>query len=373
MLYKMTDEVETMMLFKWLYLAFGCVFMLNVITSPMTLFSEKRHEDSELKEKTASTWQDTIRQFLVLIAATAFVALLFFIISKVKDKRLTIIYTIIMINPYLVHFINVFSNVKTIGVIINNDNSGHLNKKEHMAILSLALLVSVLHGFVSFDNVQIYAETHLNPWLTDWIMISFYVCSIVIFIFFICSLIVRPLQLMLELINRIPFSAVLHHIRRYETKAKNIFFSQTPTKTLVVPIIEYSKGQHIVFRPLLWIASGIAVIIDVIRMVIYFCFGFLALIVWYVYVFVKQVVKGLIKKALWVLELSNKKVIAISFRVAIILGLGLTVVVNMYSPFLYTHESSGKALEFISSAIIIPVIFEWILSYKNKTGPKAEK
>jgi len=358
-----------MMLFNWLYSVFVCVLMLNIIAASITFF-KKIQKSTASEEKPISTWQDTIEQVLILIASLVIAMIPIFLLSKVNDRWLAIIYTIIMIHPYLAHINDIFSNVKIIGGIIKNDNSGNLNRKEHIAILSLALLVSALHRFVPFDKVQSYANTCLNPWITDWIMISFYVGSISSFIFFICSLIVSPLQLMLKGVKRIPVSSVLQYIKKNETKVKLKLLGQMPTKTLIIPILEYSRGRHIVFRLLLWAVSIIAAMIDVVRIVI--CIGgtLLGLLVWYIYVFIKRVIKVLIKMALWVLALSDKNIIAISFRVAIILGLGLTVVANMYSPFLYTHEASASVLEFVSSAIIIPVIFEWILSYKNKMRHK---
>lgn len=358
-----------MVLFDSMYITFVCVLMLNIIASSIVFF-KKNQKNTVPDEQSNSTWQDIIWMALTIIASLVIAIIPVFFISKVNDRWMAIIYTIIIIHPYLAHINDSFSNVKIIGGIIKNDNAGYLNRKERMAILSLALLVSALHRFVPFDKVQAYANTCLNPWITDWIMISFYVGSISSFIFFTCSLIVSPLQLMLKGVKRIPVSSVLQYIKKNETKVKLKLLGQMPTKTLIIPILEYSRGRHIVFRLLLWAVSIIAAMIDVVRIVI--CIGgtLLGLLVWYIYVFIKRVIKVLIKIALWVLALSDKNVIAISFRVAIILGLGLTVVANMYSPFLYTHEASAPVLEFVSSAIIIPVIFEWILSYKNKMRHK---
>lgn len=47
------------------------------------------------------------------------------------------------------------------------------------------------------------------------------------------------------------------------------------------------------------------------------------------------------------------------------MALVCTVVFNRYQPIFRMQEASTAVLEFIASAIIIPIIFEWISSFKN--------
>lgn len=73
-----------------------------------------------------------------------------------------------------------------------------------------------------------------------------------------------------------------------------------------------------------------------------------------------------IKKIYWrFLNLSNRRVVAFSFRVAVLMGLGGTVILNRYQPFVYYEEKSTAVLEFVSSVLIIPIVWEWIKCYKK--------
>ena len=63
-----------------------------------------------------------------------------------------------------------------------------------------------------------------------------------------------------------------------------------------------------------------------------------------------------------IFKLSDKKIVAVSFRIAIIAALVITVIVNRYDVFVKNVEESTSVLEFIASSIIIPVVFEWINS-----------
>ena len=42
----------------------------------------------------------------------------------------------------------------------------------------------------------------------------------------------------------------------------------------------------------------------------------------------------------------------------------MVVIVNRYNPFLHYIEASSGVLEFIASAIVIPMILTWIIDYK---------
>lgn len=86
----------------------------------------------------------------------------------------------------------------------------------------------------------------------------------------------------------------------------------------------------------------------------------------------------MIKKTLnrisnWILGLSDKRIVAISFRIGIILALVLVVILNRYEPIFKIGDANTAILEFVASAIIIPVVFEWINSIKsNKTNRDKE-
>ena len=70
------------------------------------------------------------------------------------------------------------------------------------------------------------------------------------------------------------------------------------------------------------------------------------------------------KMIVWINHLSDRHVVVISFRVALIAALTITVIRNRYEPLLKEYEASTGTLEFIASAILIPVIFEWISTTK---------
>ena len=68
----------------------------------------------------------------------------------------------------------------------------------------------------------------------------------------------------------------------------------------------------------------------------------------------------------WISKLSDKRIGVLSFRVAFVMALAITVIINRYQPLLKNYEESTSVLEFVASSIIIPVIFEWIYSIRQQ-------
>lgn len=93
----------------------------------------------------------------------------------------------------------------------------------------------------------------------------------------------------------------------------------------------------------------------------------------YIFVLARMIKKTLNRISNWILGLSDKRIVAISFRIGIILALVLVVILNRYEPIFKIGDANTAILEFVASAIIIPVVFEWINSIKsNKTNRDKE-
>lgn len=67
----------------------------------------------------------------------------------------------------------------------------------------------------------------------------------------------------------------------------------------------------------------------------------------------------------WIDCLSVRRVIVISFRIAIIAALLLLVALNEYGIFCTSKETTA-VVEFIASVLIIPIVFEWVHSALKK-------
>ena len=114
----------------------------------------------------------------------------------------------------------------------------------------------------------------------------------------------------------------------------------------------------------------VAIITDIVIFIFNVACSFITSSIGYI-VIICRITKRACKKVLNVIfKLSDKKIVAVSFRIAIIAALVITVIINRYDVFVKNVEESTAVLEFFASSIIIPVVFEWINSGKKSAKIK---
>ncbi len=265
-----------------------------------------------------------------------------------------------MASFYLKQIAQVFPSSEMVSNIVKGKASKMLGINEYVSLITLAFLVNYLNTFGILDKIIEYINCQANTILTDWMLLGVYVISITITIFFICSLSLQPLKIIIDRLNKF-FS---HFTSQKEplsfNKLKKQIDGTYSTKTWTTSLIEYSIKQH----SILWLAIPVTIILDILRITTLLTCQLVISIIWYLIYIARSIGRIFSKTGRWVLSLSDRNVIAYSFRIAIILAFGCTVIINQYKPFLINHETTS-VFEFISSAIIIPIILEWILSYKT--------
>lgn len=74
---------------------------------------------------------------------------------------------------------------------------------------------------------------------------------------------------------------------------------------------------------------------------------------------------SIIKLQSKLLIIPDKQMVAIAFRIAMIVSLTSIVAENRFCGLVRNQDSTTAIFEFVASAIIIPIIFEWLYSYKQ--------
>ena len=110
----------------------------------------------------------------------------------------------------------------------------------------------------------------------------------------------------------------------------------------------------------------ITFVLDTIIMFVNAMISYISSSIGYIFVLARMVKKTLNRISNGILGLSDKRVVVVSFRIALIMALLCIVILNRYQPIFKMEDASTGVLEFVASAIIIPVVFEWINSVKNK-------
>lgn len=355
-----------MPLVKGLYTVLAIVIGVNVVISlRFVLPRVNKYSSANAKPEKRNdifTWKDAICFALIIIAA---ILLVLIVIVSFSVLKMNFLMTFVMLSYFLGQIKNSISSAKTVGDIVTGKSSTMLGTNDYTSIITVALLVSYLNTYGILDKVIGYADSQTNTILSDWILLGCYVTSIAITTFFICALTLRPLKIAIELLRKI-FS-------NFSNQKERLFFNRlekqvngtVSAKTWAAFLIEYIINQDGVLRRFLWLGVPIAIVLDIVRMMVLLVYGVVILIIWYFMCIAVSIRKIFSNAGKWILSLSDRNFVVISFRIATILGFGCTVIINRYAPFLLNQESTS-VFEFISSTIIIPVILEWIIAYKAK-------
>lgn len=360
-----------------LYTILRCALWLNLLTTlyrfwprraQMQASSVSSHRD------TVWTWKETIWLIIILISIGLICALPFIFLANSHTTIGTFLNCIITI-PVVVQFASrVLPSGELIKRIVVGNGNGNLKLSERLAVIVLSILVLILHGLHTDRWIYEFALTCDSSRWGDILLsasMSVFVSGY-IFVFFALSF--DPLKLVLSFTRRL-FSSIRHKwiddiTSRVSQYVNGNFSMNTMTAKYIDNISKRTVLQKILFYPLVLPLF----IIDIAYQALSLLFSFIVQAAWYCYVIFRQVAKVFAKIGNWLLSLSDRTVIAISFRLAIILGLSIVVVCNSYSSLFRLKEESSAAFEFISSAIVIPVILEWVMSYKQGKAktPKEE-
>lgn len=188
-----------------------------------------------------------------------------------------------------------------------------------------------------------------------------------LYIFLTCSSLPALLTVFSKLLTKINIllreKTKLFKVGRFFMKWNDSLVVKRP---LVLKVIEATKSWYIIWRFAVFIILPITFVLDVscilFKMLRLFLFKFIGLC----FSLLKMVKQTIGRVVTWINNLSDRRLVAVSFRVALIVTLVATVIINRYTPIFREYEPSTEGLEFVASTILIPVIFEWISSMKRK-------
>ena len=360
-----------MVFIKGLFSTLSIIAGINALSSIFWYLPQKINDPVETNENDEVwTWKRTLSLVLTLCSMAITIAVTLYLS---KQYGYTVQWILFVLSYYLNKGTSIFPSARIIGDIVKGTKTGELNLNESTAILTLALIMSYCNIFKLPDRLQTYTNSLSNTILSDWILIVFYIISIFICVFFCCSLSLTPLKLLIKYARKLYMYIPRQKINSCFVRIEPFAYGALIIKTHTAALLEYSVQKILIFKLLLWILVIPTILFDIFVIIVVFVFKLLASIILDSYLIIKQFLSVIIKAAVWLTKLKSRNVVAISFRIAIILAFGLSVIINKYEPFLRNYEESSFVLEFVSSSIIIPIIFEWIFSYKKSKNNNSKQ
>ena len=241
---------------------------------------------------------------------------------------------------------------------VRHNRNGIITNKEKNAIKIIAFYIWLLNNSgIILTAIQCFANIS-NSIVSDFIIGFFVIFISFIYIFLIVALLPEPIVFLLDIIERV----FKKQHSPTTTDKKKVVFKFAPT---IENYFNYLKQQSNRMRIIGYLLCPIIFVKDIIVSFVLLIVSLMFGIIEYTINIFKAILKtGFFFVKSKLSSCSNKEVFIFSIRLSIILAFTSVVIFNRYNPIFANVEQSTGALEFLSSAIIIPIIFEWIYSLK---------
>ena len=130
--------------------------------------------------------------------------------------------------------------------------------------------------------------------------------------------------------------------------------------------IVFAKKRRTFWKLLMYLFVPIIVAADFLVTLLACFWGIVRDILAYILRILRLLSKMLYKLSKKITTWSDRQIVAISFRIATVASLTSIVIINRIDPIFSHIEESTAILEFIASAVVIPVIYSWISTWLAK-------
>lgn len=168
------------------------------------------------------------------------------------------------------------------------------------------LTINYFNAYNFPNKIQTFANSLSNAILSDCILISFYVLSIFVCVFFCCSLLLNPIKMLVKVLRKICVKIPWQSINQWFTSIGHFANDSISTKTYTATVIEYSISCKILNKVLLWITLDPIAMFDVVKIIMEFIVKLFVSIIWYTYVIIKQIFELMIRFIIWLTSLEGR-------------------------------------------------------------------
>lgn len=349
---------------------FDYVFIVSTIAYVVMSFREYvPKEENEIKAKSDVAKEEKVYDIIQIIIIVAALAIfLVGVIYGVSNKKFLWLFILVGVPAYLEKIASAFVSIGIVGDVVKTNDEGTLTFREHTAIFLIASVVLILQTVKCFEHSKDFVMGYCGSIIADLLLLLMYVIILFVYIFLTCSLIpilmLFGTRILKKIAGYVPGKGALKKCGNFFTERieKSIKQSQ-----LTITFLKKVKGRNVFVKILCMPIIIVAIIMDIVIFLFNVVCSFVISSIGYI-IIICRILKRACKKVInAIFKLSDKKIVAVSFRIAIIAALVITVIINRYDVFVKNVEESTAVLEFVASSIIIPVVFEWINSGRKST------
>lgn len=338
---------------------------ISMVLSIFFYWQERKPDSATTQTEETSKLESVISVIKLLLTLAIFIGGIVLVLFKYKTMAWIIM--LFTIPAYLSRAAGTYASIGIIGRVVQFEKTEKLSVRECWAIETVAYTLYLLDMYKLPAMLLEIVARYENTVISDCIYLVIYLLLLFLYVFLSCALLPVPLacisKLMIKVNRLIKNKTKLFMVGEY-------FIDQIDKpamkRPLLIKILEAEPCKKKALRIVTWFVSPIIIVVDAIFALVGVLWSLLITSFGYLFLLLRMMKRTIGKITVWINNLSDRRLVATSFRVALIATLAITVITNRYTPLLRTYESSTGVLEFVASAILIPVIFEWISSTKNK-------
>ena len=242
-------------------------------------------------------------------------------------------------------------------IIIGNKNTKKENAQYTLVVCS-AFYIILLKYLPLEGTIKIIRGSIQITLIQEWLIFGFLFIYLCFYLFFLVTNSFIPIKQLNKLLEKttinedILFDPVQKIRKKYQGARlyNKIWDSKAQTFKTIIKII----------------ITPIVVIIDIAILTTNYLIVFVTYSLAVAFSIIIKICKSL-KRFISILgSLDYVKILRVSFRISIIISLFIIVVVFKLNDVKLVEERFSSVIEFLASAIIIPVLFEWIFTAKTK-------
>ncbi len=342
-----------------LFLVLSSLVVLDIIIFGFLSF--KSSSDQESNNSHTLCWQDKLRNWICLIANILGLAVLIWLSLAKKPK---FIMSILVLFTFLQQIVNALPSAEDISSIIFGKNENDWSKYNFISLLLISVTFSYLHFSQILSSIGSYILPRLMLETQEWLRIIRFSLLLSLLTFLIISVSIYPLKLLAQKCLNTSFK-VGKWLNGQGKELSNIYDIPLCAKPFSAAAISKCHNRHLIVRIFFKITVPFAFILDIILTILQMIFTILVSIFWYLICILIHLNYLFFRISEHMANTSERTVIVVAFRISLILGLCITVIINRYNPFFASPETPCAVIEFIASVILIPVILEWIMSFRK--------
>lgn len=348
-------------IFWKIYIILLIIFIVFAVIKERIMGSERKQEREE-SGKIKCTWSEKIKKVYSRLTITIIYIIILFVTYKFKTIWAAFPLIIFSITEFLV---KVLEHMESFSKIIFSKEKYSLTLKELCAVLCISLIWWYME-LCNVSNVMIQEFSNIsNKIISDLLIMVAYVFIVFMYIFVFSALTLIAISEGYKLYNKKNRQS---KIRISIKKCTNYFVDKLDQEIvkeiLLIDWINNILDIKVLSKKIVFIGGiPFIIIIDIFKCIYTHLLNFFIWIVAYMILLFRIIISNFKNIFKLISNFSDREVVIIAFRIAIILALVIAVIGNRYDSFFILKDESTAILEFVSSAIIIPIIFEWINSY----------